>query len=327
MKTQARALWFTKPGRVELREEQLEMETGKIMVESKLQAISHGTEMLLFGGEMPEGIEADETLKPLGGRLQYPIKYGYINTGLTRTGEKVFAFFPHQDIFFVDECDLIFLPQDISFDDAVFLAHMETAVSIIQDASIVFGDTILVLGQGTVGLLIAELLLTASMGKVLTVDRFESKIKMSRKLGCTAFSSEDPKLIDKIYELTQNRGVDRIINVSGSSRALQLGIDTAAFEGTIVEASWYGNRKVTLDLGTGFHRKRLRLNSSQVSRISPLLTGSWDKKRRIRFAIELLQQMKPAKYITHRFSMDRASNAYELIYTHPEQQLQVVLEP
>jgi threonine dehydrogenase-like Zn-dependent dehydrogenase len=327
MSTRAKALWFIKRGRVELREEQLETETGKILVRSKLQAISHGTEMLIYGGEIPEGLEADATLKSLGGRLQYPLKYGYINAGLTRTGEKVFAFFPHQDIFFVDECDLVFLPQDIAFDNAVFLAHMETAVSIIQDASIVFGDNILVLGQGTVGLLIAELLQSASTGRVLTVDRFESKIKMSRKLGCTALSSEDPELIDKIYDLTDNRGVDRIINVSGSPVALQLGIDAAAFEGTIVEASWYGNRKVTLDLGTGFHRKRLRLCSSQVSRISPSLTGSWDKKRRIRFAIDLLQRIKPAKYITHRYSMDKAPKAYELIYTHPEQQLQVVLEP
>ncbi len=256
MSTLARALWFTKPGRVELREEKLETETGKVMVESKLQAISHGTEMLIFRGEIPEGLETDATLKSLGGRLQYPLKYGYINTGLTRKGDKVFAFFPHQDVFFVDECDLVFLPQDIAFEDAVFLAHMETAVSVIQDASIVFGDNILVLGQGTVGLLIAELLQLTSTGKVLTIDQFESKIKMSRKLGCTALSSEDPELLGKIYELTDNRGVDRIINVSGSHEALQIGIDAASFEGTIIEASWYGNKKVALDLGTGFHRKR-----------------------------------------------------------------------
>jgi threonine dehydrogenase-like Zn-dependent dehydrogenase len=327
MNTQSRALWFTKPGTVELREEKLETETGKIMVRSKLQAISHGTEMLIYRGEMPEGLDADATLKSLGGRLQYPLKYGYINAGLTRKGEKVFAFFPHQDIFSVDECDLVFLPRDIAFDDAVFLAHMETAVSIIQDASIVFGDTILILGQGTVGLLIAELLHSASTGKVLTVDRFESRIKMSGKIGCTPLSSGAPELIGKIYELTHNRGVDRIINVSGSPAALQLGIDAAAFEGSIVEASWYGNRKVTLDLGTGFHRKRLKFRSSQVSRIDPALTGSWDKKRRIKFAVDLLRKIKPAKYITHRFSMDRASKAYELIHTHPEQAIQVVLKP
>ncbi len=47
----------------------------------------------------------------------------------------------------------------------------------------------------------------------------------------------------------------------------------------------------------------------------------------MQFAVNLLQTIKPAKYITHHFSMNEASKAYELINKHPELRLQIVLEP
>jgi threonine dehydrogenase-like Zn-dependent dehydrogenase len=95
----------------------------------------------------------------------------------------------------------------------------------------------------------------------------------------------------------------------------------------VVEASWYGSRQVTLDLGRAFHRKRIKLRSSQVSRIDPALTGRWDKGRRLEQVLELLQAIRPSRYISHRFALDRAHEAYELLENHPERSIQIVLEP
>lgn len=326
MSVNARALYFTAPGTVELRKEECRPVEDQVLVRSRLIGISHGTEVLAFRGEMPRGLKADESLEALGDTLDYPLKYGYINTGVTETGRRVFAFFPHQDLFFADPQALIELPADLDFSDAVFLANMETALGIVHDANPRFGESVLLIGQGVVGLLTAEILSRAGMEKVITVEPHLGRRRASEGIGCVALRP-GARLRQSILENTEGRGVDVAINLSSSADGLQLAIDVLAFEGTAVEASWYGSRGVSLELGRSFHRKRLHLRSSQVSRIDPALSGRWDKRRRFERVLELLREIQPSRYITHRFGLDRAQEAYELLDKNPGDCIQVVLEP
>jgi len=82
---------------------------------------------------------------------------------------------------------------------------------------------------------------------------------------------------------------------------------------------------VTLHLGTHFHRGRLRIVVSQVSTLDPSLRGRWDRQRRSALAWRLLSEIRPAGWITHRFPITRAADAYRQIDQHPETCLQVVL--
>jgi 2-desacetyl-2-hydroxyethyl bacteriochlorophyllide A dehydrogenase len=282
--------------------------------------------MLAFRGQMPGDLEADDSLESLQGTLDYPLKYGYINTGETESGRRVFVFYPHQDRFFASPTQLIELPPQLDFDDAVFLANMETALGIVHDAHPRFGESVLVIGQGVVGLLAAEILRRSGAGTVITVEPYEKRRRASEAMGCVALSPAKD-LSDRILERTDGRGADVAVNTSGSAEGLQLAVDNLAFEGTVVEASWYGSRAVTVDLGRSFHRKRLKLRSSQVTRIDPALTGRWDKQRRLNRVLGLLQVVRPSRYISHRFALDRAEEAYRLLDRSPEQSIQVVLEP
>jgi len=326
MEVKAKALYFTAPGTVEIREEICRPVGEQVLVRSRLIVVSHGTEMLVFGGQMPPGLEADACLENLTGTLDYPLKYGYINTGETESGRRVFAFYPHQDLFFVEPQQLIELPSRLDFADAVFLANMETALSIVHDANPRFGECVLLIGQGVVGLLTAEILLRGDAGKVITVEPYAKRRQVSEAIGCVALQP-GAELQERIREHTDGRGADVAINVSASAEGLQLAIDNLAFEGIAVEASWYGSRPVTLELGRAFHRKRLKLRSSQVSRIDPALTGRWDKGRRLDRVLELLQAIRPSRYISHRFALDRAQEAFELLENQPERSIQIVLEP
>jgi threonine dehydrogenase-like Zn-dependent dehydrogenase len=78
-------------------------------------------------------------------------------------------------------------------------------------------------------------------------------------------------------------------------------------------------------LGGRFHRSRIRLLSSQVSTIASTLTGRWDKRRRLEFALQMVRAIEPARLITHRIPIERAAEAYALLDTHREHVLQVVL--
>jgi threonine dehydrogenase-like Zn-dependent dehydrogenase len=323
----ARALFFTAPETVELRETELASSEDGVLVESELIGVSHGTEMLIYRGAFPSSIE-EETVSSLAGRQEYPLKYGYVNVGRTQDGHLVFAFFPHQDRFRCREEDLVYLPADLRAEDAVFLASMETAVGIVHDAVPRLGETVLVLGQGVVGLLVTELLLRTGVARVIAADPLPQRRERAAALGAQALDPEEPEAVARtIAEATEGRGVDTSINVSSSSAALQHALDHTVFEGTVVEASWYGTRPVELELGRAFHRRRLHLRSSQVSNIDPALRGRWSKARRLHFAVELLRELAPSKYITHRFELGRADEAFRLLKQHPEHVLQIVLTP
>jgi threonine dehydrogenase-like Zn-dependent dehydrogenase len=320
------ALYFVSPGKVEVRSEPISRREGEVRVESRLMGISHGTEMLFFRGEIPEELPVDPSLACYDGSLSFPIKYGYTNTGVSENGERIFAFFPHQDHFYANTRDVVVLPHDIPFEDAVFLANMEAAVGIVHDAAPLVGETILILGQGVLGLLVAEILRLGDAGRVITVEPLPLRRKASERIGCVALPS-GADTAEQVNELTEGAGVDIAINVSSSAEGLQLAIDTLACEGKVVEASWYGIKEVALRLGSAFHRKRLAICCSQVSTIKPALMTRWSRERRLHLVVELLERIRPSKYITHRISLGEAQRAFELIQKSVEETIQVVLEP
>jgi threonine dehydrogenase-like Zn-dependent dehydrogenase len=84
------------------------------------------------------------------------------------------------------------------------------------------------------------------------------------------------------------RDADVVVHASGSPDGLQLGLDVAGVEATVVEMSWFGDREVSLSLGGRFHSKRLTIKSSQVGQIAPVQRPRWDTRRRMAKALSLL---------------------------------------
>jgi threonine dehydrogenase-like Zn-dependent dehydrogenase len=104
-----------------------------------------------------------------------------------------------------------------------------------------------------------------------------------------------------------------------------MAIGVTGFDGRVVIGSWYGQKRAELNLGGRFHRSRIQLSSSQVSRLAPELTGRWTKARRLQTAFEMLKQLKPSRLITHRFPISRAAEAYKMIDRQPEHCIQAIL--
>jgi threonine dehydrogenase-like Zn-dependent dehydrogenase len=102
-------------------------------------------------------------------------------------------------------------------------------------------------------------------------------------------------------------------------------VDAVATEGTVVVASWYGTKSVTLSLGSHFHRGRVRLRSSQVGRMNPGLSSRWDLVRRTEAVLSLLPQLCLKELISHRIPFEEAPEAYQIVDESPHEAVQVVL--
>ncbi len=334
-----KSLWFLHQKEVGFREEELDTpKENEILVETLYSGISHGTERLIYRGEVAEGLQLDSSIKTVKGRFPFPVKYGYSNVGkVVEPGEKVselqkgdviFAFNPHETKYVISEKDGVKLPADTSPLHAVFIASIETAINVVLDSGIKLGESVVIFGQGTVGLFITQLMMKSGADKVFTVDKIEKRRDISLKFG--ADFSFDPDIDDlpaAIMELTDGIGADVIIEASGSPSALNNAIKLAAFQGQVVVVSWYGTKPVTLDLGAEFHRKRIRIKSSQVSFIDPALTPRWNTRRRMALVLKLLPQLNLDELlsVSRVYRFEDAEEAYELIDKKPEEALQVIL--
>jgi 2-desacetyl-2-hydroxyethyl bacteriochlorophyllide A dehydrogenase len=331
-------VYFVAPGRVELREESLPgLKADEVLVETQVSGISAGTEMLVYRGQFPRDLE--DSYDSLSSGLNYPLPYGYACVGRVKeTGSSVprewqqrlvFAFQPHTSHFITTPNSLFAIPESLSAEAAVFLPNMETAVNLVQDAAPILGERVLVLGQGIVGLLTAALLHEFPLGYLATADRYELRRKVSLGIGVNA--ALDPTFDDFRAEALRSspglpHGFDLIIELSGNPSALDDAIALTLFSGRVVVGSWYGEKRVSIDLGGKFHRSRIKLISSQVSSISPELSGRWDKSRRFEVAWNALQRIQPEKWITHKFPLEQAAQAYQLLDSSPETAIQIIFD-
>ncbi len=331
-------LFFLQPRQVEVRNEEMsEPGPGEALVDTVLSGISSGSELMVYTGEFPERMAIDSNIGALAGsRFTYPLKYGYSAVGrVSRLGpdvgeswrdRSVFSFQPHQSHFLAQISDLYPLPEGISPDQAVFLPNLETAVSLVMDGRPLIGETAVVFGQGIVGLLTTALLSTFPLGSLVTLDAYPRRRELSRKLG--AHESFDPahpgtpsRLVDT---LAAHSGADLVYELTGNPAALNLAIEACGFTGRIVVGSWYGQRQANINLGGKFHRARMKLISSQVSNLSPELTGRWNKARRLEVTWQWLRKIDPVRFITRRFPLAQAGEAYRLLDEDPSEELQIV---
>lgn len=326
----ARTLFFTAPKQVEIRETSLpELQDDEVLVETICSAISAGTEMLVYRGQFPQLTDAHDAVSS---ELAYPLAYGYacvgrvkeIGKAVNREWENrlVFSFQPHTS-HFVTKAEYLFpVPHSLSPENVCFLPNIETAVNLVQDGAPILGERVLVLGQGIVGLLTASLLSEFPLENLTVVDQFELRREAIRvegyKLKVERFSPSNLRSFDR------HSAFDLSFELTGSPSALNDAIGNTIYSGRVVIGSWYGQKRAEIDLGGAFHRSRIRLVSSQVSTISPELSGRWDKSRRFEVAWQALERIKPEKWITHRFSINDAEKAYQLLDESPHETIQVV---
>ncbi len=280
----ARAFWYVKPGIAELRTERLEIpRPGEARVKTLFSALSRGTERLVAFGQVPPG-EATRMRAPLqAGEFPFPVKYGYSATGVVVSGPEgligkhVFCLHPHQDYFHAPEAMLVPLPDAVPPKRATLAANMETALNAHWDAGTGPGDKILVIGAGIVGLLTAHLAKRIAGCHVTITDIDPARAVIASGLGIPfAAPSETPR---------DNR---LVFHTSATAAGLQSALDAAAFEGRIIDMSWYGTAPVSVHLGGAFHSKRLQILSSQVGHVSPSRRSTVTHRQRLTAALGLL---------------------------------------
>ncbi|MER6463678.1 dehydrogenase [Streptomyces sp. NPDC001288] len=284
MNRSARAFWLRSPGHGELRDVDLaEPGDGEVLVRALYSGVSRGTETLVFRGGVPESQHAVMRAPFQEGDFPGPVKYGYLSVGVVEagpaelTGRTVFCLYPHQTRYVVPASAVTVVPERVPPARAVLAGTVETAVNALWDATPLIGDRIAVIGGGMVGCSVAALLARFPGVRLQLVDADPARARTAEALGVDFATPEDA--LD---------GCDLVVHASATEQGLTRALELLAPEGTVVELSWYGDRRIALPLGEAFHSRRLTVRSTQVGTVSPAARPGRGYAERLTLALDLL---------------------------------------
>ncbi|MBP8156786.1 MAG: zinc-binding alcohol dehydrogenase [Flavobacterium sp.] len=289
---EVKSLWHTDEKSSEIRCDSLLIKDAPdaIKVLSGYSAISFGTEKLVATGKVPFELHEKMKVPYMLGDFSFPLKYGYSLVGKTQDNQWVHLMHPHQNCCMVTKPEAYFLSENIDPKTATQLSNMETVLNAIWISKVQSGDSVLVCGLGSIGILLAQTLKQYIGANVSVLETNPVKKEALRNWGFD--------LCDGTKDYTV------CYNVSAHQDGLQYCIDHTITEGKIIELSWYGTQAVTLKLGTHFHYKRLQLISAQVAEIPIAFRDQHTFLSRKKLAEMLLEQIDYAKFITRLVHFD-----------------------
>lgn len=285
MHRDAQAYWLREPAVGEIRNVKIPAPSrGEVLVRTVHTAISRGTESVVHLGRVPRDQYTSMRAPFQDGDFPAPVKYGYLNVGVVEEGpaplqgRTVFCLYPHQTHYVVPASDVVVVPEGVPADRAVLAGTVETAVNAMWDAAPLLGCRATIVGAGMVGCCVARLMRGIPGAQVTLVDTDDSRRRTARELG-----------IDFAPPDAAEGCRDLVVHTSATSEGLQTSLDLLATDGTVIDLSWYGDRAVSLSLGSAFHSRRLTVRSSQVGTVSPAVMGRRTFRERMSLALELLR--------------------------------------
>ena len=141
----------------------------------------------------------------------------------------------------VSKESLVFpLPDDLPLEVGAFLEPLAVAVHTLDIAHMKTGDSIIITGGGTMGLLVLQLAIRSGASKVLISEPIAEKRKLARQLGADAVVDPyNENLVDIANKLTGGRGFNVCVEESGNLDVARQLILLAERGGTIVWAATY----------------------------------------------------------------------------------------
>jgi threonine dehydrogenase-like Zn-dependent dehydrogenase len=310
-----------------------------VLTKSLFCSVSAGTEMGFYRGTAPQfnssgdkyGIFADKK-----DNIKFPMKsddpgvwwMGYANVSKVvevgpdvknlNKGDIVFTGAGHQDHQCRTEGSLQKLPNDINLEHAALLSLMQIAFNGILDAGIRLMDTVVIFGMGTLGQLQVQMA-KKDGATVIAVDGCDNRLELAKKGGADHVIDfrKEKNVAARVYELTEGRGADIVIEVSGNVNALPDAIKCAAYNGKVTVLSFYQGGAASLELGKEFHHKRIAVQSSQIGGIDPEISNAWNGGRRMATSIKLLRELNIEPIISHKISYDELPKMLEVIDNDP----------
>ncbi|MBS1850845.1 MAG: Gfo/Idh/MocA family oxidoreductase [Acidobacteria bacterium] len=215
--------------------------------------------------------------------------------------------------------------RDISFEEAAFTTVGAVALHGIRTAGVNLGDTVAVLGLGLLGQLTVQALKAAGC-RVLGMDISSARAALAAQMGADAVASSEAEFRDLGLRHTQGYGVDSVlitaetpssgpVNLAAEvarDRAVITAVGTVGME---LERKLYYGKELDFRISRSYGPGRYDEAYEQKGRDYPIGYVRWTETRNMEAFLALLGERKLdlRPLITHRFAVQEAARAYDVI--------------
>ena len=328
----------------------------EILIRTKASIISAGTEKMLveFGKanylskikKQPDKVKdvlnkiksdgISSTFEAVKTKLDQPISLGYSNVGIVekvgskvkgfKIGDRVVSNAPHAEFVCASENLVASIPDNVDDESACFTVLGAIGLQGIRLADPKFGETVVVIGLGLIGILTAQML-KANGCKVIGIDPVKIKRELAESLGIKTYYSENKvDIIQWINAYTREIGADAVIITASTSSTEP--IHTAAeisrkrgkiilvgVTGINIRRDLFYEKELTFQVSCSYGPGRYDKSYEKEGSDYPIGYVRWTEKRNFEAVLEALskRELRIDKLITHKFKIENAEKAYETL--------------
>jgi L-iditol 2-dehydrogenase len=222
--------------------------------------------------------------------------------------------------FVVANRGVVHVPDEVPFEQAAFVEPLNTVMKGSKLLDLAPGDTVLVIGQGPIGLMHAVLAKRAG-ARVLTSDLFPERHAIAARFGLTnPIHANMENVVERVLTETEGRGADAVVLAVGGNALIRTAMDAARPGGKVMLFAQTQHGEATIDPAAVCVDEKTLLGSYSSS--FPIL----DEVTNLVFS-GYKNGFDLTQLISHRFQLEQAVAAIE-IASHPQPgSMKIMIEP
>lgn len=352
-------------GQVELKETPAPLcKAGGVLVRTRVSLVSAGTERMMIdlarkpligkAKERPDLVKKVidtvnqegiiKTASKVFARLDEPVPLGYSCAGeVIKTGEDVDEFrigdkvacagtgyASHAEVNFVPKNLCAKVPENVSYQDASFVALGAIAVQGMRRCGLNPGEKVAVIGLGLIGQLTVQIL-SAYGFPVLGIDIDEKKVSKSLQLGLLRGAVIGKDRVEEIAcSFSEGHGVDAVIITAStkSNQPVELAgkicrqsgrVSAVGLVGMEIPRDIYYKKELDFRISCSYGPGRYDASYEEKGVDYPYSCVRWTEKRNMEEFLRLISigRVNTEQMITHKFRLEDYKNAYKLILENP----------
>jgi 2-desacetyl-2-hydroxyethyl bacteriochlorophyllide A dehydrogenase len=218
----------------------------------------------------------------------------------------------------VPEVNLVPRPDGVEAWQAALLEPLAVGLNTVDRLRIALGETVVVLGQGPIGLALTRLCALSGAGRLVVTDARDDPFPLSRAYGateCVNVRETDP--VQAVADLTGGLGADVVIETSGFPASSAIVLDVVRKEGKVAHIGWAN------DLPP------LPVIPIMAKTLTVFGVGGNGGRGQYERSLELVRsgRIDLAPMVTHRFALDDVAEAFATAASKSGGAIKVVVEP
>jgi L-iditol 2-dehydrogenase len=211
----------------------------------------------------------------------------------------------------------VHIPAGVSFEQACFAEPVNTCIKGIETLHLEEGETVLVMGQGPIGLILATLAKRAG-ARVITSDLYPARLTIANSFGLQhTIDASKEDAVEAVRGMTEGRGADAVILAVGGNGLIRPAIDGTRPGGRVLLFAQTVRGEATIDPASVCVDEKALLGSYSASVEL--------QEESVRFVMN--REMDLERLISHRFPLSSGVEALNLAaHPHPDS-MKIVIQP